>query len=74
MKTVKAYQSTSGKLFSNRDDYVRQEIIELVGKDAEGKPTGIEAALEGIMAFRATIVELLHEPKRRGPRKPKVTL
>lgn len=71
MKKVKAFATTSGKLFTNRDDFVKAELIELLGKDADGKPTGIEAAIDGMLAYRGAIVDLLHVPKTRGPHKPK---
>ena len=73
MKTVTAYQNSTGQLFSNREDYVKSElsIILAVAPDAS-----TEKQVAAVYQNKAAIIELLTQPKVRkvrGPNKPKVT-
>ena len=75
MKTTKAYQTTSGQLFTNQEQYVRAELAEMLGKDHDGQPVEhIHAIVESLIAFGPTIAKLLviKPRKKRGPNKPKV--
>lgn len=69
MKKVEAYKTTHGTLFEKREDYVRAEIEETLGAFPETfKPGFVDAILDN----REMLVNVLHEPKKRGPNKPKV--
>lgn len=73
MKKIKAFQTTSGKLYEDREQYVRAELGEMIGKTADGKPLeNLDDVLDAIFAYRGAIVDLLHVRKPRGANKPKV--
>lgn len=67
---VKAYATTSGKLFVDREQYVRAEIEEMIGRDEKGnRLVNLEEFLDALMAFREPIRELLHVRKPREAKK-----
>lgn len=73
MKTVTAYQNSTGQLFSNREDYVKSELSIILAVEPDAST---EKQVEAVIKNKAAIIELLQEPKPRkprGPNKPKVT-
>ena len=73
MKTVKAYQNSTGQLFACRQDYVRSELAIML---CVGPDSSTEKQVDAVLKNKAAIMELLTQPKVRkvrGPNKPKVT-
>jgi len=72
MKTVTAYQSSTGQLFANREEYVRAELSNVL---AVGPDVSTDKQVDAVIKHKALFLELLSEPKirkKRGPNKPKV--